>query len=754
MKRLIFCLVFFLCVDFVHSQTPWSGWRKKLDASAIPELSTILNDSSGWERNGTRITLVNSGDSVGVGGAPTDKFSVTGNVTITGNLSLSGVFLTDIETQQTVRIYDTDGDTLVFSADGINSANTYAAGKTVIQMKDGATTLFEVDSLGGIGMRGTPSATNFANFNIPDNGRFTITHEETGGTVGAFDVNNLNTGFTGGLVSYRMGASVSSSTPFLTMQKGSNIVWETTSEGNTGVGIASSDYKLHTYRLVNMQAVSASNNIRSESVIDASNGDELHYMSNVLSVLRINTDIDSTLAELDHGISAFDSSPVFTGDGTMNSFSDYLIRGNWYGGTLTNRFCFKALLPAFNGGHITNVYGIYLGSYAAHDSVTNGWGIYQTGSDDNNYFAGNIGIGSNQANRTLTIYKSSADFVISNTDFNKNVTTANQGSDTSAFSIMTPAGKIGLVARDEAGNVMLELQSDMDFGLGTTPSADFVLARTRPDFVITNTAINTNVTPTADTAEDSASFYITYPNGNPNMYLIDSTGSEILSTNDLGKVRLNAMSVGDGWLGILNDNSATSTFITFLHNDGSPAHGETDYLRWYFEDSGSSNVISHEIRTVMDTITANEFDTAFEFQVKEDGVAETGLRVSGRDGVQVEGHRVEEFVETWVTSSLQNPSMATLPANVYIRTINFHVIEGFDSDGTDLISVGDDSDNEGVFQQVDVEAAGVKTLTWGSYRGYNSSSLSLEIYYTNGGTEPSNGKALAVIGFVRVTTEP
>jgi hypothetical protein len=54
---------------------------------------------------------------------------------------------------------------------------------------------------------------------------------------------------------------------------------------------------------------------------------------------------------------------------------------------------------AANGSSIQTGYGLYLGDVEAN----NGYGIYQLGSDDKNYFAGNVGIGTNAPTEKLHV---------------------------------------------------------------------------------------------------------------------------------------------------------------------------------------------------------------------------------------------------------------------------------------------------------------------------------------------------------------
>lgn len=58
-------------------------------------------------------------------------------------------------------------------------------------------------------------------------------------------------------------------------------------------------------------------------------------------------------------------------------------------------------------GTWTNLYGAYIGPHKI-SGVTNGWGVYQIGAADINYFNGNVGIGTNAPNARLQITNASA----------------------------------------------------------------------------------------------------------------------------------------------------------------------------------------------------------------------------------------------------------------------------------------------------------------------------------------------------------
>ncbi len=74
-----------------------------------------------------------------------------------------------------------------------------------------------------------------------------------------------------------------------------------------------------------------------------------------------------------------------------------------FSGTITNSVNFWAQTPLTSGGTITNQYGLYIDRQKTASVVANGWGIYQADSNDNNYFAGNIGIGTSSPSQKLSV---------------------------------------------------------------------------------------------------------------------------------------------------------------------------------------------------------------------------------------------------------------------------------------------------------------------------------------------------------------
>jgi hypothetical protein len=91
-----------------------------------------------------------------------------------------------------------------------------------------------------------------------------------------------------------------------------------------------------------------------------------------------------------------------TGAGTLSgAYGVSGIAGTSTGGTgtVTDAYALWGRVWNNGGGTITRGYGLYLGDTEA----TSDWGVYQNGADDDNYFAGNVGIGDDTPSTRLDV---------------------------------------------------------------------------------------------------------------------------------------------------------------------------------------------------------------------------------------------------------------------------------------------------------------------------------------------------------------
>lgn len=148
--------------------------------------------------------------------------------------------------------------------------------------------------------------------------------------------------------------------------------------------------------------------LRINNVSGTSNGIRVEQNSTgyglaVGGVLGVNIDASYPSTTAPAGIGFKTSRDLYDGAGfTSGSVTGFISgyrsvnSGSTSPTTLTNFYHFRA-----NGNttawadptklFITNQYGLYIDSLSSYTS--NSWGIYQTGSSDKNYFAGNVGVG-------------------------------------------------------------------------------------------------------------------------------------------------------------------------------------------------------------------------------------------------------------------------------------------------------------------------------------------------------------------------
>lgn len=104
----------------------------------------------------------------------------------------------------------------------------------------------------------------------------------------------------------------------------------------------------------------------------------------------------------------------------------------------------------------------------------------------------------------------------------------------------------------------------------------------------------------------------------------------------------------------------------------------------------------------------------------------------------------------WVRHGTQNPPLGTIPVYSRVISVTVQVLEAFNSDGADEITVGYDGATNAFATAVDVSTTGIKSVTLGSGVGYIATARAAEAYYVNGGSEPTTGEALVTIDYAIV----
>lgn len=108
----------------------------------------------------------------------------------------------------------------------------------------------------------------------------------------------------------------------------------------------------------------------------------------------------------------------------------------------------------------------------------------------------------------------------------------------------------------------------------------------------------------------------------------------------------------------------------------------------------------------------------------------------------------------WLADDAQTVTLGDIPAHACVLRTYVQVIEAFDSDGTDQATVGYDADPDAYVTAVDVSATGIKTVTPGAGAGYDATARTAKAYYSNGGSEPTTGKALVFVEYIAAAAAP
>jgi len=116
-------------------------------------------------------------------------------------------------------------------------------------------------------------------------------------------------------------------------------------------------------------------------------------------------------------------------------------------------------------------------------------------------------------------------------------------------------------------------------------------------------------------------------------------------------------------------------------------------------------------------------------------------------------NRPKMTMHGWLSDSTQTVTLGAFTTDCYVTNVHIQVTELFNSNGTDNISVGVTGDHEYFATNTDVSSTGIKTVTLGTGADHEASPTAVVAYYANGGTEPTTGKALVILEYVKVSAE-
>lgn len=211
---------------------------------------------------------------------------------------------------------------------------------------------------------------------------------------------------------------------------------------------------------------------------------------------------------------------------------------------------------------------------------------------------------------------------------------------------------------------------------------------------------------------------------------------------------------------VLNSDDTT---VTYNYIDSVQGNNNGIYFQTCDNGKIDGNIIRNTYRAIYIgansdyvTVEHNDWTGCTLNEITTSGSA-TNVRMHnniGKDGLLFLLDDDPITIAKWVSHNNQNPSLRTIPVGVFCVTEYVQVLEAFDSDGADELTGGYDADTDALFTTIDVSTTGFKAVTHGAEAGYIQTQRAMELYYVNGGSEPTTGQALVLTRVQRVPTKP
>lgn len=249
---------------------------------------------------------------------------------------------------------------------------------------------------------------------------------------------------------------------------------------------------------------------------------------------------------------------------------------------------------------------------------------------------------------------------------------------------------------------------------------------------VADDAYNLTVTE-ADLVITYPDFVAVVPDGSGSFVLVEVSSSTVnVTTNSGNDERVDILVVDSNGTVSITDGTPTA------HSTGTDNITDIDSVLAIVAEAPMPNLGSDEI--LLAKIFMDAGDTTI-----------TAARLIGR-AIHTDIYRMR-YLQGWVADDAQNPELQNemgsnnLPVGTYAEIPILDVTEAFDSDGTDEIAVGYDADQDAFGDETDVSSTGVKNMAAGAEEGYVATARAVEAYYTNGGSEPTAGKALVTLPY-------